>query len=349
MGHTPAKLWRRAWRGTVGRLTARQVNLLLAVALVGAVTTGIVSWAVGTGWSRWWTALHATCGIAVLLLAPGKVRGSARTGMRRARPSRWVSVLFGLMAATTIALGLAHATGLWYGVGSWSALWTHELLGFSLIPLLIWHLWSRPVRPRPTDLDRRAFIGGAATAGAAALAVISVEGASRVARLAGADRRFTGSHEVGSFEPDLMPSVSWIDDRAPSTPADEWELRIAGRPMPVDTIAALARPLRAGLDCTGGWWSEQRWDVVPIADLIPTRSASFEVTSSTGYSRIFPMRDASDVYVCVGYDGRPLRRGHGAPVRIVAPARRGPWWVKWVVSIEPTERPWWLQLPFPLT
>ena len=73
------------------------------------------------------------------------------------------------------------------------------------------------------------------------------------------------------------------------------------------------------------------------------------MTSATGYSRLFPSGDAGRLYLAVGYDGRPLRRGHGAPVRLVAPGRRGPWWVKWVTSVEPSDRPDWLQLPFPLT
>ena len=76
---------------------------------------------------------------------------------------------------------------------------------------------------------------------------------------------------------------------------------------------------------------------------------SFRVTSATGYSRLLPMAGASTTYLAVGYGGRPLRRGHGAPVRLVAPGRRGPWWVKWVVDVAPDDRPWWLQLPFPPT
>lgn len=339
-----------AWGRTVGRLSARQVNLLLAVAMFGAITTGLVSWAVGTGWSRWWTALHATCGLLVLVLAPAKTSRSVRAGMRRGRPSRWLSIAFGVIVLATVALGVAHSTGVWTGVGYWTSLWTHFLLAFTAVPLLLWHLWSRPVRPRAVDLDRRLLVGGGAAAAVAAGAVAAIEGTVRVTGLAGADRRFTGSHEVGSFDPDLMPTVSWIDDTAPDdTAAERWELRIAGAVVPVGDLAARARREVATLDCTGGWWSDQRWDVVAVADLLDADAASFVVTSATGYRRTFPMGDADNVFLAVGYDGRPLRRGHGAPVRLVAPGRRGPWWVKWVVSVEPTDRPWWLQLPFPLT
>jgi DMSO/TMAO reductase YedYZ molybdopterin-dependent catalytic subunit len=63
---------------------------------------------------------------------------------------------------------------------------------------------------------------------------------------------------------------------------------------------------------------------------------------------LFPHADAGDLFLAVGYGGVPLGRGHGAPVRLVAPGRRGPWWVKWVTSVQLDERPWWLQTPFPL-
>jgi DMSO/TMAO reductase YedYZ molybdopterin-dependent catalytic subunit len=35
--------------------------------------------------------------------------------------------------------------------------------------------------------------------------------------------------------------------------------------------------------------------------------------------------------------------------RLVAPGRRGYWWVKWVTAVEPSSVPAWLQSPFPLT
>ena len=171
----------------------------------------------------------------------------------------------------------------------------------------------------------------------------------RVAGLAGGSRRATGSHEVGSFEPGRMPTVSWINDEAPaSTDAATWQLDMLGKRMDVAGLATLTTPVIAALDCTGGWWSEQSWDAVPLRSLIGNDSArSIKVASITGYSRLYPFSDIDELYLAVGYGGQPLRRGHGAPVRLVAPGRRGPWWIKWVTSVQLDDRPWWLQTPFP--
>ncbi len=326
------------------------MNLLLEVAVIGAFVTGVTSWAVGSGWSRWWTAAHAVCGLSLVLLAPAKLRGSVRRGMRRRRRSRWLSASFGVLVLAVVGLGVAHTTGLWYGYGSWSALWTHVLVAFLLVPLFVWHLLSRPTRVRRVDLDRRMLLGSGVVLGAAMVAVAAVEGVSAVVGTPGGRRRFTGSHEVASFDPDAMPTVSWIDDEAPDIDEALWPLTIGGRRVAVDDLRARTHRLDAVLDCTGGWCSTQHWDVVAVADLLGgAEGRSFEVRSATGYTRLFPMADAERTFVAVGYDSRPLRRGHGAPVRIVAPQRRGPWWVKWVVAVTPSSRPWWLQLPFPAT
>jgi hypothetical protein len=326
------------------------VDVLLELLLLGAVTSGLVSWAMGTGWSKVATVVHALCGFGVVGLAAAKVRGSVRVGLRRRRPSRWLSVLFGGLVVATISLGVLHATGQWFGVGYWSALWTHVLLAFVLIPLYVWHVLSRPDRPRLADLDRRAVLRGGVVLAAGAAAYGVQEAAVRAAGLAGGDRRFTGSHEAGSFAPDRMPTVSWIDDAVPaSTDPAGWRLDVLGDPVDVRRLADRSRPVTATVDCTGGWWSTQAWDAVPLRDLLGDRSArSVAVTSSTGYSRLFPYADVDDLYLAIGYGGEPLRPGHGAPVRLVAPGRRGPWWVKWVTSVRFDDRPWWLQTPFPL-
>jgi DMSO/TMAO reductase YedYZ molybdopterin-dependent catalytic subunit len=47
--------------------------------------------------------------------------------------------------------------------------------------------------------------------------------------------------------------------------------------------------------------------------------------------------------------GTLVEEAFGFPARLVAPGRRGFWWVKWVVSVEVDPAPWWRQPPFPLT
>ncbi len=324
-------------------LTPRQTDLLLGTFVTVAAATGLASWGVGTGWARWVTVVHALAGLSVLALAPAKLRGSVRTGLKRRRATRWLSMLLAALVAATVVLGILHATGLWHGVGYWSALWTHVLLAGLLAPLVVWHIASRPSRPRVADLDRRALLGSG-------VAVAAAGAAYGIQQLAvGGNRRFTGSHEIASFNPSQMPTTIWLNDRSPPMPNSPWPLTVAGRAVALEDLHARSAPLVADLDCTGGWWSRQSWDAVPLTELLPPADApTLEVASLTGYSRLFPAGDAAHLYLAVGYNGDPLRRGHGAPVRLVAPGRRGFWWVKWVTRVEPISRPWWLQLPFPL-
>jgi Oxidoreductase molybdopterin binding domain len=334
----------------IGRLTPRQVDVVLELLILGAIASGLTSWAIGTSWAKAATVIHAVCGLTILVLAVAKVRGSVRVGMRRGRASRWLSVGFGFLVVATIALGVAHATGLWFGVGYWSALWTHFLAAFVLLPLFLWHVVSRPVRPQLADLDRRAVLRAGSALAVGAVVYGAQEVVVRVAGLAGGSRRATGSHEIGSLDPSRMPTVSWINDEAPaSTAAENWQLDILGERVDIVDLATLTTPVTATLDCTGGWWSEQSWDAVSLRSLVGKDSArSINVASITGYSRLYPFSDIDELYLAVGYGGQPLRRGHGAPVRLVAPGRRGPWWIKWVISVQLDDRPWWLQTPFPL-
>lgn len=333
----------------MGRLTARQVNLLLETSVAAAVVSGLASWALGDGWNGALTTIHGCVGFSLLFLVPAKIRGSASTGFRRRRRTRWLSAAFGILVLATLTLGIAHATGLWFGVGQWSPLWTHELFGFAIVPLLILHVVTRPVRPRPTDLDRRAAIRSGAIASAAAGTWFAQSALTSATGLAGGDRRHTGSHEVGSHDPDRMPAVIWINDSRPDdTDRDRWELRIEGDPVSVSDLATMTRPLDATIDCTGGWYSEQTWDVVPLDALLRGSGRSIRVRSTTGYFRLFPRDDADRIFLATGYEGDPLLPKHGAPVRLVVPGRRGPEWIKWVDEIRVVDRPSWAQWPLPL-
>ena len=172
-------------------------------------------------------------------------------------------------------------------------------------------MWARPARLRAVDVDRRLILGGSLAVLSAASIAVAGELAVRAIGLSGSRRAATGSHEVASFDPDAMPTVSWLNDSAPTTPTDEWQLCIDGTTISINDLRRRSTPLTAALDCTGGWFSEQRWDVVPISELLPADARSFEVASATGYRRIYAMSEASKIFVGVGYDGRDLRRGHG--------------------------------------
>lgn len=334
-----------------GRLRPAQVNRVLLLLLVGVLVTGPLSWVVEDRWSAWLVRVHGVLGLSLLLLAPAKLRGPVRAGFRRHRWTRWVSAVFGIIIIAAVALGVLHATGLWYGIGTWSPLWTHTLFGVLIVGLLVWHLTTRPVRARIVNLDRQALLRTAVVLGAAAAIYVAQETLTRTIGLPGGHRRSTGSHEVATNQPEAMPQVIWLDDQVPAdTAAETWSLVIGGTAVTIADLRDRARPVVAVLDCTGGWCSQQAWDAVPLSELLPqVRARSVEVRSATGYARLVAADDLDQVHLAVGYGGAPLRPGHGGPVRLVVPGRRGPWWVKWVIAIEPNRSPPWVQPPLPLT
>ena len=60
------------------------------------------------------------------------------------------------------------------------------------------------------------------------------------------------------------------------------------------------------------------------------------------------MEEAGRYLLATHVGDEPLSHGHGFPLRLVAPGKRGFEWVKWVESIEVNESPKWLQPPLPL-
>jgi DMSO/TMAO reductase YedYZ molybdopterin-dependent catalytic subunit len=158
-------------------------------------------------------------------------------------------------------------------------------------------------------------------------------------------------HERGSHDPAALPTTSWLDDRVPDIDARDWSVAIGGRSLTLAQLEAMPRDsFPAILDCTGGWYSEQEWTGVRLDRLIDRAGhRSFVAWSATGYARRFPIADLESTWLVTRLGHEPLSPGHGYPARIVAPSRRGFWWVKWVTRIEVSALPWWAQSPFPLT
>jgi DMSO/TMAO reductase YedYZ molybdopterin-dependent catalytic subunit len=184
---------------------------------------------------------------------------------------------------------------------------------------------------------------------------VSLEALLRVTGARGADRRFTGSHEAGSFDPDGMPVTQWLDDSVPSIEGSSWRVEIVGggletRSFTLADLEAFGDDVRATVECTGGWYAEQDWQGVrPDRLLGEVEGASVSVRSATGYARRFPLGAAPAMLLATKVGGQVLSAGHGFPARLVVPGRRGFWWVKWVTEIRVEDAPWWWQPPFPVT
>jgi hypothetical protein len=219
--------------------------------------------------------------------------------------------------------------------------------------VLTWfHYRSHPVRfHKKVDMSRRGFLRTATFAAASGVIWVSFEGALDALGAPGGQRRFTGSHERGSFDPRALPVTSWLDDRVQDIDRDDWSVDVDGRMVSLSDIEAMHHEsFDAVLDCTSAWYSQQTWAGVRLDRLIESGGhRSIEVRSQTGYARRFPSHDIDKLWLVTHIGGEPLSPGHGLPARIVAPGRRGFWWVKWVTSIRTSDLPWWIQSPFPLT
>ncbi|MDQ4148647.1 MAG: molybdopterin-dependent oxidoreductase [Actinomycetota bacterium] len=333
-------------------MAGRRTNLALLSALLLAFLTGVLAFAAGTGWGVPVVVAHGVAGLCLLVLAPWK-SVVARRGLARRARGAWPSIAFTLLVVASLVFGIVHSLGLAPGLSFLTPMQVHVGAALLALPFALHHLWYRRVPPRRTDLSRRNLVRGLGVVGGGALLYLFFESVARLADLPGARRRFTGSHEEGSFDPDRMPVTQWLNDQVPLIDAERWVLKVRSggqrRDWTYDELVEHQAEVIATLDCTGGWFATQEWTGVPLSRLLPptVSGRSVSVESTTGYARRFPVGDLETLFLATGIAGSPLSPGHGYPVRLVAPGRRGFWWVKWVDSVVVDDRPWWLQLPFP--
>jgi DMSO/TMAO reductase YedYZ molybdopterin-dependent catalytic subunit len=296
---------------------------------------------------------HAVAGFAIVVLAPWK-SVIVRRGLARRRRGAGASLALLWVVLVGLGAGVLHATGIARFLGPLSAMQLHVGAALLAMPLALAHVLARPVAVRAADLSRRQVLRALALLGASGAAYLAVEGVVRLGSLPGARRRFTGSYERGSHDPESMPVTQWLDDRVPSIERASWRLRVRGpgvdRVLTYADVTSFSDRRRAVLDCTGGWWAEQEWEGVRLSTLLQgIEGRSILVSSVTGYRRRLPAADAGRLLLATRVGGAPLSPGHGAPLRLVAPGRRGFWWVKWIDTIHVDDTNWWLQGPFPVT
>ena len=160
--------------------------------LLFAFGTGVAAIAIGSPNEAWVAIGHGICGMAVVLLIPWKSR-VVRGGLRRARLSRWLSLLLAALALITLIAGLGYATGLVHSIAGEPGLWVHIAVALTLVPLVVWHVWARGIRPRRTDLSRRTLLrAGVLATGAAGLYAASEAAVQRAAACLGQDAASPG-------------------------------------------------------------------------------------------------------------------------------------------------------------
>jgi hypothetical protein len=332
----------------------RLTNLLLLALVAAQIATGVVGWLLPEARALPLYDLHRALGAALLVLVLWKqaiARGSLARRLRRRRWDR--SVLIGGAAAlvllTVLGLGLAWTLDLlsFHSLWGYSALNVHVLLGLALLPpLLIWHALRRGERKPPVGalITRRSALRLLGLSAGAVAGWQILSGAAGILSAPG-ERRTSGSKHAGSFSGNDFPITIWLFDPVPEIDSATWRLTIAGRvarPAALSYADLGALPMesvRAVLDCTSGWWSEQEWTGVRVLDLLAANGVDpaatrLSVRSAARHGWAFALEDLGEALLATHVGGEPLAAGHGFPARLVVPGRRGFQWIKWVDRIE---------------
>jgi DMSO/TMAO reductase YedYZ molybdopterin-dependent catalytic subunit len=320
-------------------------GLALTVALLFA--TGMVSLFAASESYAWVFVAHDVLAFALAGLLVVKMR---RVWARLVHPSQWdrqvkAGVLATLFVACTLVSGWLWSGGGRVVLGGFTLLSWHLVLGWVLVAAVAVHAYIRARRIRVRDVaDRRQFLVAAGgLVGALALWRVQRPVSAFFGLRSAANRRFTGSYEAASFEGNAFPATSWVADSPRSLDAGAYRLAVAGqleRPLSLELAALDAGDeLVATLDCTGGFYSTQRWRGVRLGTLIDragasSKAAHVRVVSHTGYRWSFDMATARDLLLATHVGDEPISHDHGAPLRLVAPDRRGFEWVKWVTRVE---------------
>jgi hypothetical protein len=301
--------------------------------------------------------IHRIAGWALIVLIPWKgaiaLRSLARGLSHRSGRNLMlaVSVILTIATFTILILVLMWTWQIggyyvWIGPYAYSGIGWHWGIALGLAPLFIIHVWQRWPRPKKVDFTGRRQALKLMGFGAAAL--VSWGTAQTLAKFIennGAQRRFTGSREEGSFAGNAHPVTTAPDEGKVKLDPDTWSLQltgVVGRRIQLtytDVLALSLSEVTATLDCTGGWYTVQTWRGVRLIDLLPQAQIRPEakgivLRGVADYTAPFTLAQAEEILLATYVSGEVLNHVHGFPMRAVVPSRRGWHWVKWLTEIE---------------
>jgi hypothetical protein len=333
-------------------MTNATLDRLLALLVVAMGATGLASLRAGSPETALLFVVHGTLGGCLAAAVGLKVRRSLPRAISRGHGLRLAGGLVVTITACAALLGgfAWVASGRILTLGSWTVLTFHAWVGLILVPILALHLLPRRwrlLRPGPSPLlragrrlSRRSVLTGSALVAIGAAGY----GLSNLAeRWLGGQRRFTGSRLLAAGG--IPPTTTFLGEATPPVDPAAWRVRVDGlvaepRAWTIADLLALGETdLTAILDCTSGWAIETGWHGVSMALVLAAAGASGEahrvtVRSVTGWSATLPVAEAEGCLLATQVAGESLPAGNGAPLRLVAPDRRGLDWVKWVDRIE---------------
>jgi Oxidoreductase molybdopterin binding domain len=332
-------------------VTARGTDWGLAALVASLVATGVLTLFAGSSHDAWVFDAHDALGVAIALLLVVKLR---RVWPRIASPRRWdgrgaAGLAGAAIVPATLVSGWLWSSGVTPALAGYSVLGWHEALGAALTIVVAVHMIARAKPLRGRDVaHRRQFLVAAGSGAGSLLAWRFQRTLQGLLGLRGAQRRFTGSYEAASFAGNAFPTTSWVADNPRPVAPENYRLRVdglVGRELSL-SLGELAADdeLIATLDCTGGFYSIQRWRGILVGRVldgaaVSSRAQHVAVASRTGYRWSFALADARGLLLATRVGDAPLSHEHGAPVRLVVPGARGFQWVKWVDRVQLLENP----------